>query len=270
MKATSIAPMAQEQTGSGPTTERMENVGRSVESFDDINIAKMQIEQAIHGLSDRDARFALTYVLETVEIRSAARLRALSTCESPIERMLLEALLSCGFELSWPSVGTRIARNMIGDAWLHQQEVVLARGYRLDFSVHTPTARIAIECDGHDYHERTKEQAKHDRSRDRALTLAGWTVLRFTGSEIYADAIACASQVIVAAKCDTAKGPPKSQPPKRQTRARYTPQVVETVDASTSARVWSPVLPSPPATLLTREQVRQRIQSIISSKKPAF
>lgn len=44
---------------------------------------------------------------------------------------------------------------------------------------------VAIECDGHDYHERTKEQAARDKSRDRTLVRDGWRVLRFTGSEIH-------------------------------------------------------------------------------------
>lgn len=70
---------------------------------------------------------------------------------------------------------------------------------RFDFAIVSieidPPIRIVIECDGHDYHERTKEQAAKDRGTDRALQLLGWTVLRFTGSEIHADASACADDV---------------------------------------------------------------------------
>ena len=46
-------------------------------------------------------------------------------------------------------------------------------------------AKVVVEIDGHDYHERTKEQAENDKSRDRAFTNSGFTVLRFTGREIY-------------------------------------------------------------------------------------
>lgn len=59
--------------------------------------------------------------------------------------------------------------------------------------VYLPT--IIIECDGHDYHERTKEQAARDKARDRELQQTGNPVLRFTGSEIYRDSYACAKQV---------------------------------------------------------------------------
>lgn len=68
--------------------------------------------------------------------------------------------------------------------------------YRLDFALVRGDTKIDIECDGHAYHERTKEQAAHDRKRDRALTAAGWLVCRFTGSEIYRDAAACAREAV--------------------------------------------------------------------------
>lgn len=55
---------------------------------------------------------------------------------------------------------------------------------------------IAIECDGHDFHERTKEQAEHDRARDRHFQAAGLYVLRFTGSEIWRSPGAVIDQVV--------------------------------------------------------------------------
>lgn len=57
-------------------------------------------------------------------------------------------------------------------------------------------ARMAVECDGHDFHERTKEQAAHDRARDRFLTSNRFPFFRFTGSEIYRNADRCAGEVI--------------------------------------------------------------------------
>jgi very-short-patch-repair endonuclease len=57
-------------------------------------------------------------------------------------------------------------------------------------------ARLAIECDGHEYHERTKEQAARDRSRDRSLQASGYTVMRFTGSELYRDPMKCVEEVL--------------------------------------------------------------------------
>lgn len=67
-----------------------------------------------------------------------------------------------------------------------------------------------VECDGHEFHERTKEQAKRDRSRDRRLQEAGFRVFRFTGSEIYRDPIGCVREVLNWADTASCKGLPTS------------------------------------------------------------
>lgn len=74
-------------------------------------------------------------------------------------------------------------------------------GYRVDFLISVSDAQgrthsAVVECDGHDFHERTKEQAQRDRKRDRTLQAAGYRVFRFTGSEIYRDPIAPAREIL--------------------------------------------------------------------------
>lgn len=59
-----------------------------------------------------------------------------------------------------------------------------------------------VEVDGHDFHEKTKAQAKHDKQRDRQLQAHGYPVYRFTGSEVYSDPFACAGEVIRALRAD--------------------------------------------------------------------
>ncbi len=56
--------------------------------------------------------------------------------------------------------------------------------------------RLVIECDGHDFHEKTKEQVKRDNGREYDLKMAGYDVLRFSGSEIYNTPYACAEKAI--------------------------------------------------------------------------
>ena len=51
--------------------------------------------------------------------------------------------------------------------------------------VGTACCKLVAEVDGHDFHERTKEQAQRDKSRDRDLQAAGFTVFRFTGREVF-------------------------------------------------------------------------------------
>lgn len=91
--------------------------------------------------------------------------------ESPIEKLFFEA---CKTEGIFMEPQYRVGK------------------YRIDFAL--PIQRIAVEIDGHDYHK-TKEQRTRDAARDRWLTIEGWTVIRFTGSEVYANPEACTSQI---------------------------------------------------------------------------
>lgn len=72
-----------------------------------------------------------------------------------------------------------------------------------------------VEADGHEYHERTKKQAAHDRRRDRWMQQAGFHVMRFTGSEIYRDADRCALEV-----ADFLRGPAAARPVDEYKKAR--------------------------------------------------
>lgn len=53
--------------------------------------------------------------------------------------------------------------------------------YRIDLVLRE--YRIAIECDGKDYHS-SPEQKAHDRRKNDYLRKNGWNVLRFSGSAI--------------------------------------------------------------------------------------
>jgi len=84
---------------------------------------------------------------------------------------------------------------------LPQQPIETADGkFTVDFLVsHTDPARqdfrVVIELDGHDFHDRTKDQAARDKRRDRAILRAGHVVMRFTGSEVYRNAQRCVAEV---------------------------------------------------------------------------
>jgi very-short-patch-repair endonuclease len=80
------------------------------------------------------------------------------------------------------------------------QRVVVVNGikYRVDFMArcyaNDKLHFFAIECDGHEFHEKTKEQVRKDKQRERALLTQGITVIRFSGSEIWNDAAGCAKE----------------------------------------------------------------------------
>lgn len=123
-------------------------------------------------------------------------------CQSPIEVKFLTSMLSELMAQESTSGFSMILRKYD----IRPQEKV--GPYRIDFGVgyhpmepmdvltNSQSIRIAVECDGHAFHEKTKEQAARDKARERAISLEGWTVLRFTGSEIYKDADACARTVM--------------------------------------------------------------------------
>lgn len=77
------------------------------------------------------------------------------------------------------------SEHWFGDAEKHGR-------YRVDFIL--KDARLIIELDGHAYHS-TKEQLERDAIRQRYLTRAGYSVIRFTGREINRDPVACVREV---------------------------------------------------------------------------
>jgi very-short-patch-repair endonuclease len=97
--------------------------------------------------------------------------------------------------------------DQIGENIILQQQWSFG-SYRVDFSLYAVKnaftddpineSILAIECDGHDYHERTKEQASRDRARDRWFQSQDIPIMRFTGSEIWRDGERCATEAITA------------------------------------------------------------------------
>lgn len=64
--------------------------------------------------------------------------------------------------------------------------------YRVDFF--DKSRRLVIELDGHEDHK-SKEDRTYDAKRDRQLHRDGYTVLRFTGSEIFTNLNRCIDEV---------------------------------------------------------------------------
>jgi very-short-patch-repair endonuclease len=109
--------------------------------------------------------------------------------ESPIE-----ALLYAG----WEMMKHRVL--ISGDAGLSVTQQESVGNYRADFLFQLKNEtgelkRLVVEVDGHDFHERTKAQAAHDKARDRWMTGNGYDVIRFTGSEVWANPFKCALDI---------------------------------------------------------------------------
>jgi very-short-patch-repair endonuclease len=97
--------------------------------------------------------------------------------ESPIETMFISAIVPsiCAFNIKM------------------EVQYTNESPYRLDVAF--PEYQVAVELDGHEFHS-SKEARQRDAARDRDLTFRGWTVIRFTGSEIYHNAENCAHEVM--------------------------------------------------------------------------
>ena len=86
----------------------------------------------------------------------------------------------------------RILQRALEDAGVDARPQVKFGRYRLDFLIEHDGRQVAVEADGHDFHD-----AKRDAVRDGELRASGIKeVLRFTGSEIWLDGNACAARVI--------------------------------------------------------------------------
>ena len=56
--------------------------------------------------------------------------------------------------------------------------------------------KLIVECDGHEFHEKTKDQVEKRNKRDYNLKMQGFDILHFSGSEIYKDPVGCARKCI--------------------------------------------------------------------------
>lgn len=142
-----------------------------------------------------------------------AVLHACRDCESPIEALVVAALYKTsriGIE-NLHFLGTKtVSKDPDFDEAAFVYTQIPIGEYRADILIHDATLPLElgqprwmiIECDGHDYHERTKEQARRDKRRDRYFTSKGYKVLRFTGSEIWADPDACAEEIVENLACN--------------------------------------------------------------------
>ncbi len=119
-------------------------------------------------------------------------------CESPIEALLGAALLFSDRFNGMPGYPLALARQDELPDWTTEARLLIPQfqlcGYRIDWVYRDGQNLTFIECDGREFHERTKEQAARDKKRDREIQAHG-PILRFTGSEIWADPFHCAAQI---------------------------------------------------------------------------
>lgn len=118
-------------------------------------------------------------------------------CESEIERIFVVTLLMGAKIRSQPLFSSREEAAVATRNGIFIEPQVVIGQYRVDFLLGLSTGVndllkcVVVECDGHDFHERTKDQAARDKARDRYLSAHVGRIARFTGSELYRDPSAC-------------------------------------------------------------------------------
>ena len=88
---------------------------------------------------------------------------------------------------------------------INQKDKTYIADFVIDFSRKTydeeyvyPTIKnlkYVIELDGHEYHS-DKEQVNHDYEREQDLQMAGYKVIRFTGSQVYNNPYDCVDKLL--------------------------------------------------------------------------
>lgn len=129
-------------------------------------------------------------------------------CESPIEQLL-------ALELEWIGLKNINSYNPFVDVIeIEKQKEITCENkkYRVDFFIpvlylNQENIGVIVECDGHEFHQKTKEQVEKDNNRTRDLQKAGYEVIRFSGTEIWHRPYRCAMEVknIILSKCKYVK-----------------------------------------------------------------
>lgn len=129
--------------------------------------------------------------------------------DSPIEEAFIVALVAARDLIpnlfQFGIIEDRRAYDTIGGLpdglYVIPQAIVGVGKYRVDFIFSSVLAgevikTLVVELDGHDFHERTKEQASRDKARDRFFASKGWLVMRYTGSDVWNDAVSPVFEVL--------------------------------------------------------------------------
>lgn len=130
--------------------------------------------------------------------------QSLIDCESQIEQLLAIELASINLE------GISMFNPFIDVVGIDKQKDISIKNkkYRVDFLIpviykNQENISFVVECDGYEFHQKTKQQVERDNQRQRDLQEAGYEVIRFSGTEIYHKPYQCAISVknIILSKC---------------------------------------------------------------------
>lgn len=110
--------------------------------------------------------------------------------ESPIEKIFLTAFLICDKYNIYIDPQTKIK---CGDN-TYYADFTITYDHYVNHMFHE-NFKLVIECDGYEFHQKSKKQVEYGNKREYDLKMEGYEILRFSGSEIYNQPIQCVKKV---------------------------------------------------------------------------
>ena len=136
-------------------------------------------------------------------------MEAIIDCESPIEQLL-------AIEMERVGLKNINLYNPYIDIIDIEKQIDIKCGknkYRVDFQIpviykNQENIMFVIECDGYEFHQKTKQQVEYDNKRQRDLQEAGYEIIKFSGTEIWHRPYRCACEIknIILSRCKYIKG----------------------------------------------------------------
>ncbi|NRD80320.1 DUF559 domain-containing protein [Bacillus sp. BRMEA1] len=163
-------------------------------------MAKSKVNHYLQSTAEKVKKSVEPRVLEEIKEMLCKQeiylLNSIRNCESPVEKLFCLHLLD--WLPHYESQFRYIDSDVTISIFIQKEIEYRGKKYRPDFLIEVYALGnefdFIVECDGHNFHEKTKAQAKRDKSRDRNLQSAGYRTIRFTGSEIWEDSASCVYQ----------------------------------------------------------------------------
>ena len=107
-------------------------------------------------------------------------------CKSPIEVI---------FAFAFDILKVKIFENGLFELEPQAEIMCNDKKYIADFLFDGGNFKLVIECDGHEFHKKTKAQVEKDNNREYDMKLSGYDVIRLSGSQIYNEPWTCAEKI---------------------------------------------------------------------------
>lgn len=125
-----------------------------------------------------------------------------SICNA-IEKMFIDSIFEINVEDLMMNGGMTFSyAGVMFEVGVQFTDPKMKNKYRADFifdafcSYPPDGVHVLVEIDGHEFHEKTADQAQKDKYRERRFTEAGYSILRYTGTEVFNNPTLCLRETL--------------------------------------------------------------------------